>query len=202
MLFSGGRPMKKANELDPILITGETHPWSFSANERDKTRAEFANCSHSLRSLRTGQFPGFLLGTIFLQYIWIHNIEKGAPVPRAQLDKLDIDNFGLLLIDSTVQSLHVRVRTGLDEYELAVKLVQLVHHQDSDKSNCPKQSMFAVVVVAVGTMRAHCVTTGLPYRCELRVRTRTAALCEGTCRQPLKLVDCLKGINGINSIKQ
>ena len=30
-------------------------------------------------------------------------------------------------------------------------------------STCPKQSMYAVDVIAVGTMRARCVTTGLPY---------------------------------------
>ena len=52
-----------------------------------------------------------------------------------------------------------------------------------ERSTCPKQGMYAVDVVAFGTMRARCVTTGLPFGCEaLRVRTTRAALCAGTCR--------------------
>ena len=31
-----------------------------------------------------------------------------------------------------------------------------------ERSTCPKQSMYAVDVVALGTMRSRCVTTGLP----------------------------------------
>ena len=39
-------------------------------------------------------------------------------------------------------------------------------------------------VVALGTMRARSVTTGLPCGCEaLRVRTRREALYTGTCRR-------------------
>ena len=44
--------------------------------------------------------------------------------------------------------------------------------------------MYAVGVVALGTMHAHCVTKGLPCGCEaLRVRTKRAALCARTCRR-------------------
>ena len=63
----------------------------------------------------------------------------------------------------------------------------------------PEADMYVVDVVALGTMHAHFDTTRLPCQCEaLRVRTRRAALCAGTCiqftvQQPMKLVNCLNG---------
>ena len=69
-------------------------------------------------------FPECLLGITHMEpQYW-----KRATAPGTQLDKFDmllIDNLGLFLmrLDGTARRLFVR--TGLNEYELAVKLVQL-----------------------------------------------------------------------------
>ena len=50
------------------------------------------------------------------------------------------------------------------------------------RSTCPKKSMYAVDVAAVGTMHTRCITTGLPCGCDaLNVMTRRARLWAGTC---------------------
>ena len=62
---------------------------------------------------------------------------------------------------------------------------KLVNEDPDGEVNLP-EAEYAMDVVALGTMRARCVTTGLPCWCKalrLRVRTRRAALCAGTCRR-------------------
>ena len=61
----------------------------FSKIERNQSRVEFANdCSKS--SQRKGREPWISWKSSWGQHICNHNIDKGAPVPGTQLDKLDI----------------------------------------------------------------------------------------------------------------
>ena len=88
MLFPGGRPTSLAHSS----LVGErnkTHPWSFSAHEREarpglNSWAIVAKCHRGLWRILDFMY-------VFLrQHVCNHNIEKCAPVPGRQLDKLDM----------------------------------------------------------------------------------------------------------------
>ena len=70
-------------------------------------------------------FPGCLPGTTILKIV--HPFLEHSLINLILFKEFPIDNFGLLLmcLDETVWRLLVRI--DLSKYELAVKLVQLVH---------------------------------------------------------------------------
>ena len=73
------------------------------------------------------------------------------------------------------KSCHPVSESWVGPWRLALAVCRSMTTQ-MERSTCPKQSMYAVDVIALGTMRARCVTTGLPCWYEalaLRVRTRT-----------------------------